>query len=49
MENSSDIATLLAQGAPLECKIVGVRLEAEPWEMIEAEICMLVKEVANDV
>jgi len=36
-EHNTIVATLLAQDAPLECRIVAIRLEAEPWEMIEAE------------
>src|ERR1017187_2829611 len=37
-DHNTIIATLLAQGAPLECRIVAITLEAEPWKMIEAEI-----------
>ena len=37
-DHNTIIATLLAQGAPLECRIVAITLDAEPWKMIEAEI-----------
>ena len=37
-DHNTIIATLLAQGAPLECRIVAITLDAEPWKMIEAEV-----------
>ena len=46
-EHNTIIATLLSQGAPLECRIVGINLDAEPWQMFEAEIRMPNQKVAN--
>ena len=40
-DHNTIITTLLALGAPLECKIVGIRLDADPWKMIEAEISLV--------